>query len=346
MKGVLLICRYFLSWQLMLRWFSAVGLFFLIVLPFIYLLYFFASGTFIFNFTVFSPFSVNLYAYLCLIAFPFLSSPLAFRNLIANSQLSLIPNFRIKAGLSLLLFTFALSMLPLISLIPTMNLPINPNQIILSSINIFCAASFYTLLFQLTLPSRYFIYIVSYGLILFVIFLGLLGETIISLLKEPYFASGLALLCITGWVVAISILAKKKTFKAADQSIFNQEFLANPESTWLNNITFGKLNSSAGTLLTGLPDGLGDRLKRAFMVCILSPFIVTIFLMMIGFGRDSEVETLPSFPEFFLIFSFFTVSIGTYNFSNLAPRSRYLWFGVVATGYGTGSTLKAPCFQI
>ncbi|MDC1436876.1 hypothetical protein N8303_06485 [Gammaproteobacteria bacterium] len=206
-----------------------------------------------------------------------------------------------------------------------MNLPINPNQIILSSINIFCAASFYTLLFQLTLPSRYFIYIVSYGLILFVIFLGLLGETIISLLKEPYFASGLALLCITGWVVAISILAKKKTFKAADQSIFNQEFLANPESTWLNNITFGKLNSSAGTLLTGLPDGLGDRLKRAFMVCILSPFIVTIFLMMIGFGRDSEVETLPSFPEFFLIFSFFTVSIGTYNFSNLAPRSRYLW---------------------
>jgi len=73
---------------------------------------------------------------------------------------------------------------------------------------------------------------------------------------------------------------------------------------------------------------------------------VTIFLMMIGFGRDSEVETLPSFPEFFLIFSFFTVSIGTYNFSNLAPRSRYLWFGVVATGYGTGSTLKAPCFQI
>lgn len=325
MKGAWLIYRYFLSWQLMLRWFSAIGLFFLLVAPLIYLVYFLADGALIFNIPIFSPFNVTLYAYLCLIAFPFLSTPLAFRNLIANPQLSLIPNFRIKVGLSLFLITILLSLFPLISLMPTMSLPANFSQNIFIGVNIFCVASFYTLLFQLTLPSRYFIYIVSYGLILFIIFLGFLGETLINLLKEPYFVTSLASLSIVGWIIALYTLAKKKTFKPADQSIFNQDFLTNPESTWLNKLNFGKPKSSAGTLLTGLPDGLGERIARAFMVCILSPLIVTIFLMMIGFGRGSEIETLPSFPEFFLIFSFFTVSIGTYSNSNLAARSRYLW---------------------
>lgn len=326
MKGVLLICRYFFTWQLMLCWLRALGLLFLIAVPTIDILNAFNEDIRISTFPFLNPGILGTFAYLFLLAVPFMATPQAFRDMISNSQLSLLPNFRLKAGLSLLLMTAILSLLPYFSLIVITGFNFNDVPSLIS-LNIFCIASIYTLIFQLTLPSRYFIYLVSYGLIFIVFILGIGGEYIVNYFKDPIHLILLSLSCIAGWIIALVILAKKKTFKPATLSNMDvhQEMFTNPDNAWLGGLNFKNITNAGLTLLTGLPDSLGDRIKRAFMICIVSPLSITLIIMAVSLGRDTDVDALPALPEFFLIFSFMTVSIGTYTFSTLAPRTRYLW---------------------
>ena len=188
MKGLFMILQYYFNWQFVTRWSGTTG--FLLFILSVVLFFITQNNTdipLLRNVSVLSPYVVLLLAYLCLLIIPLISSPIAFRALISNRQLGLIPGFRFKAGLALLMLTLLTSFFiflfnSILNGFSTQRLPL-----LYFSLNLFCLCSVFIMAFQFALTSRYFVFQVSLGFMFVILLLYLFDRYLLALLNQPIY---------------------------------------------------------------------------------------------------------------------------------------------------------------
>ena len=310
MKGLFMILQYYFNWQFVTRWSGTTG--FLLFILSVVLFFITQNNTdipLLRNVSVLSPYVVLLLAYLCLLIIPLISSPIAFRALISNRQLGLIPGFRFKAGLALLMLTLLTSFFiflfnSILNGFSTQRLPL-----LYFSLNLFCLCSVFIMAFQFALTSRYFVFQVSLGFMFVILLLYLFDRYLLALLNQTIYIYFSTLVCSIGWLIGFRVLLTKTSFKPSAVIAIQQSPFSSLDMSWLAKLNFGTMHSAAGTMLFGIPDGMPDKLKSTFDICVFSPFISAIILFYIGFGEDWPIRNEPLFPILFLSFSLILSSL-------------------------------------
>lgn len=308
MKGTLFVFLAFFLWQRPLRWIVALGLVPLVLAVPARLI---DTGL---------SFGLAIWGGLAVLLPPFLLAPVAFRGLIANLRLGLLPHFHFRAGLALLLMTLLFAAwLPLAALYA--GVPLHP----LLFPRLFIGASLYAGLLQLILPSRHIVAIFSF--LPFVIFLLLIrfGEVVVPLLFEPATVAAGLPLCAAGWTWGLITLHRSNVFRPVYQTASKDDWLY-MDFGWSNRRGLGNMRSPAGTLLLGYPDGIGSRLLRMLNFTLVTPVVCVTFLYLIGPGNeDSDNPILNNLPAAFLGFCLFSALTSTWNYGEMAARCRLLW---------------------
>ena len=326
MKGMLMILHYFFNWQFLVRWSSIAGL--LLLIPAVGLtaisrinpdLSMLLSGS------SFNPIEILPLSYVCLLIIPLISAPIAFRFLISNRQLALLPSFHLKAGVALLLLTLLSSFFFFFYNLFIEGIPSESSPLLHFSFNFFCLCSILIMFFQIALPSKHFVYLISFGLIFIVFLIYLFENFFFILVSTPHYIYLSTFICTLGWIIALKVLATKNSFKPASTVSINQTVFSYGDMSWFSKLNFGTLHSAAGTLLCGSPDGFTNKIKSTLDITVFSPFISALFLLLIGFGEDWPIDNEPLFPIIFLSLSFVLCSLSVFSYGNLSARSRLLW---------------------
>ena len=308
MRGMFFVFLAFFLWLRPLGWIATLGL---------------ALAVLALSVTRVDPdlsFGLALWGGLGLLLLPFLLAPVAFRGLVANLRLSLLPNFHLRAGLALLLLTLLVSAwLPLAGLYAGASL--HP----LLFPRLFIGASVYVGLMQVFLPSRHIVAIFTFLPFLIIIVLTWFGKALVPLLFEPAFVMAGLPLCAAGWAWGLRTLHRRNLFRPVYQTGSNDDWLYF-DFGWSNRHGLGKVRSPAGTLLLGYPDGIVSRLLRILNFTLVSPLVCIAFLYLIGPAEQREDNpVMADLPSAFLGFCLFSALLCTWNYGEMAARCRMLW---------------------
>ena len=240
-------------------------------------------------------------AFIFVFVFPYLFTPMIHRELISNRHLALVPGFHIRAGMTLFIYTVLLALtLPCISAIHGAN-AVTPWRVLA----VFTAASAYSGFYGSILPSRYVLLfgtIVPLGLFVLVVQYKPLINAVVL---DPRFLGTAFAISVLGWIYGLMVLAMKN-------------YLG-----WLSRWQIGPYQSAAGTLLSGCPDGMLNRIKRVLDTIVIAPLLVCLFILfMWGIKFPSQPVAISSF---FLLFSLLTSIMFSLDYGELAARGRLLW---------------------
>lgn len=314
MKAVLYILFFYIDFQRIVSWMSRFGLIMLLLsIPTALVNTRLAHGALIF-------------AYIFILAFPYMFTPMVLRELISNRHLSLVPGFHVRAGIALLIYTVVLAIIPCLSGVFGWD-GVTPWRALV----IFTLASAYNGFYGLILPSRY---VLPLGA---VVPLGLLILTfqykpqISAVFNDPGFLITASVISIMGWIYALVVLSRKNYFRPIYTStplITGKPDGISPDAFamdlgFFSRWQIGPLKSAAGTLLLGYADGIPNRIKRSLLLMVVSPILWCLFMLIVG--SITHPPNPIGMPRIFLITSLMT-SIGVgWEFGELAARGRLLW---------------------
>lgn len=306
MKQILALFLYYLGWHGFIRWLVRVGL----VLVAVAIVGAFFSTNFAFG--------AAIYAYICIFALPLLMLPGPFRNLITNQRLGLVPGFRLRAGLALLLLTLLASgILQAITFILAVD-ALPP----WTAFYFFTAASGYTCYMQWAITSRHTALLMPLGawfIALFILYMKRLGWGVLEQHLEllvPGFLAALA-----GWSYALYVLATRDRFDNAFR--FWQSGKEPLRRIWALHDRHPEASTPAGTLLLGMPDGTRQCLLVTVWWIIYIPLFVASILH--TFNLLGAGDALPPFLWTFLTTSAFLGGCQTISSGEFAARTRLLW---------------------
>ena len=308
MKGIAFVFLAFFLWQRPLRWLAGAGvLLTLLALPvFIY----FDSRL---------SFALAICGFSALLGLPYVMAPIAFRGLISNTRLSMLPNFHLSAGLALLLMTLLVSAyLPLAALLT--GAPASP----LLLPQIFIGASINVVLMQVLVTSRHQIAIFSFLPFVVLVLLNRYGDVFLALLLDPVFVLLGLPLCVAGWTWGLFHLHHNNRFRPVYRTQNKEDWLYF-DFGWSNRQGLGKVRTPAGTLLLGYPDGLVSRVIRILNFTLVSPLVCVLFIYMVGWENQEENPVFSNPALTFLLFCLFSSLLSTWNYQEMAARCRMLW---------------------
>ena len=315
MRSVLYILLIYLNFQRIISWMSRFGL----------ILFILSTPAALVNAQL--AHGALTLAFIFVFVFPYLFTPMIHRELISNRHLALVPGFHIRAGMTLFIYTVLLALtLPCISAIHGAN-AVTPWRVLA----VFTAASAYSGFYGSILPSRYVLLfgtIVPLGLFVLVVQYKPLINAVVL---DPRFLGTAFAISVLGWIYGLMVLAMKNYFRPVYAStplisgkpdvISTNAFT--PNLGWLSRWQIGPYQSAAGTLLSGCPDGMLNRIKRVLDTIVIAPLLVCLFILfMWGIKFPSQPVAISSF---FLLFSLLTSIMFSLDYGELAARGRLLW---------------------
>lgn len=311
MKRTLALFLYFFRWQRTMAWVSSIG----VALMLIGLLLPQQAG--------FLPIALgSVFA----VGFPAAFASVAFRLIISNRRLVMVPQIRVFAAIALLLIALVTSGVALLftqAISPDVQ-AIDPSTLVLLT---FSAVSAYLLITQWLL-------IYTFGVFAFFIVpiipirLGFAdGRILTTVIEQPWLV---AVVAIAGWIWLLSAMRAPTVPRPMAAPAWSGAASPRIENTghyiWLPR--FGRSASSDGTLMRAMPDGLRNRLVAVLSFVLSFPLAIWLFLFLIG-APFADQQNNPFSATFFLIFSVIGMTThAEFVFGEWPARRRYLWLRV------------------
>jgi len=330
MRRALSILWYYFTWYRLLAWSSGLGLALLAAAVVVFFIIN-PDGPYPWDPYKLYPWGLSIYAWFFLLCVPYLFSPAAFRQLLSNRRIALVPWIQVSAGIALFLMTVLLTCLPPLSFVllapdyyVRMVRAFSPN----TPLMIFIIGSAYSLVMQKILPLR------NFGLIAAVIFrrifilLSQYGEVVGGVITDPLFLLAATGTCILGWIGSLVVLSRVYLLRptAAQGSVAAEGWFSATATSmdlgWSSRRFPGGVATPAGTLLLGYPDGTLIRIKRVLDVSVMSPLLCSLFMYLV-WNREYLAESI--IPRIFLAISLMATVSVSMDAGELAARIRCLW---------------------
>lgn len=309
MRGFARILLYFFTWRSVITGAVAVGAALLVLALNALLL------------SPYTAFSIALLAFVFLLVLPYLSAPIALRQMISSRSLAIIPYFALKAGFALLMLTVLLAgFLPLIGWLLDLAF-IN----LWFGLLLFIIASLYTLATQLILPSKHSVIIFSLLPIGIVTLLNLSGDSLATLARDGDVVATVAAVVWLGWAYCLWVLTRQQAFAPAAQpadTALTQNHTLKSAGSFAGWDLEGKL-SAVGSLLFAYPASLPLRLINLGSYVLFFPLLSVGIMMLTTAGEPGALVV--SHLQTFLLTSLFCGCISCYAFGEIGARARLLW---------------------
>ncbi len=259
---------------------------------------------------------------MCASGFPILLAGIAFRQIVGNRRLAMLPRFRSFAVAALALLSVAGAGMTLVFVyaIPT---PLSVDDPYALGLLAFAAISAYLLASQ-------WLVVRPLGLVLFafvpivLLRLGFGGAPIFEAWHDNPWP--VALLAVCGWVWLLNAVRMRADLRGLAAPAWGSEI--GPKSIrgglW-RMPQIGPPATSAGTLVLGAGDGWLSRIATELMSVLTLPVLLMLafYVLRMPIG---EPQGRGLGPAFFLMLSFFGVSMSSLlAFAEWPARMRYLW---------------------
>ena len=258
------------------------------------------------------------------VGFAVMFGGLAYRLLITNRRMLLVPGIRIRATVALFgLALVATAVAIVVGSGPWPDgAPADPARIALltfSCVSLFLVASQWLV----TTPAG----IIGFAVVPFIVLrLSALSDPIVDeRLTQAWLWLALA---ICGWAwLLVTAHRNARPRRPADAFAAGTAFAGGqwrvPASTWLPQS--GAAATAAGTILRGAPDGWRNRIVPMLMAMLAAPVAMVIFVVAMESPRDGATRSF-ELGAFFLMLSFYGVCLFTSMFYAEWPaRLRLLW---------------------
>ena len=267
-------------------------------------------------------FGMSIYAYIALLVIPYVLAWYPLRMMLASRRVAMLPAFRLRLGLTMLLCTLVLA-----AFLPVASWLLWPGVVTLRfALGAFFAASLYTLAMQWAVASPYSAIIYSLGPV-FVMFATVNAWPALKLIFVEQNYLPLAFVAACAWILALRTMCTRRTFRPpAIAPIHARDFIwdgrADLLGVLLGNFR-GPVRSASGTLLLGMPDGFSGRFFNMLNLTFTSPLFGTVMLYLSGFAPvANDTSTLVSI---FLGFSLMASAMSGLGNGELGARSRLVW---------------------
>lgn len=269
----------------------------------------------------FSPlfaFGVGIYLWICVLFLPYIIAPPMLRSLLGQRRLGLVPGFAFNCGLLLLLMVLALSAAPLLAWLAGI-----PNTSLLG-LRVFIAASAYTGLLMLILPSRHAPALFATLPIMIFLGLRLLAPRLLPLWFNPALLLVLFAVAVAGWALWLLRLRGPHQLAPVQQQFsgsavagrdYQQALQLQP---WLYRF---HRPPAAPSLLLGHPAGWGGRALQIAHLVLMSPLLCTAMIWLMGNADDGAQAPL----KLFFLFHLGMIAFVTFSWGELPARARLLW---------------------
>lgn len=309
MKGVAQIFWYYLTWQRTMALVAGAGVVMMLVAV---LLSLFVSERLGEPLIVPSIFFVFM--------FPLTAAPLAFRELIANRRMSLLPGFPVRAGLALLLLIGSFSVSVGLVLMDEVSFPLT------APVTLFAWASIYAGLIQLFLTFRFMSSVLPvFGLAwLYVLGAELSLEPVARFWLDQRTQLASLGLGIPGWIPAFLILARKHRFRpiAKRRDELGQQILG--PVGWTIQRRGGLVRQVAHSFLLGYPDALASRLLVMLWRIVVLPAMTGLLFCFLYFDAGESWDPAQGLA-FALLTALVAVAATAVGYAETAARCRQLW---------------------
>ncbi|MDR0780331.1 MAG: hypothetical protein LBF16_06500, partial [Pseudomonadales bacterium] len=277
MKSFLLLGLYLQTWAVVFLFLSMIGL----------VLWSVTVAIFLFAPPIIS-FNLSLYAYTAL-ALPYVFMWYPFRQLLANRQLALLPYFRLKLGLTLLLLTLALALYPVLS--ARLFAPGTVSWALALRIFFFCSLGFGVLQWLCTQARLGFICVMVSLSALGFVFYAKWRALIWALLQLSGFDLELLVLSILGWLAALRSLTAQRRFAPPTPLSAYFDKRATIADDFNSLALLVDLNAqprtATGTLLLGYPDTWRNRVNFYCRLLFFVAFAIAIVIALQGDVSDN-----------------------------------------------------------
>lgn len=313
MKACLSLLYYMLTWLRPLAWLQWIGIA-LLGASILAALLGYATPAF----------GLSIYAFVTLLALPYLLAWYPFRVMLGSRRLALLPAFRLQLWAALLLFTLLLALfLPLASML---FLPgsVPPR----AALMLFLAATLYCFTLQWIVVSPYSALLFGLGIPVAIFFLIKAAPLLFLVFVRDANLPPLLLAAVLGWGLALRLMLQRPGFAAPHKTPWHpREYVWDGRSDLLG-ILFGNylgpVKSAEGTLLLGTPDGFSGRYFMTLNIVCLSPAMGALLVYLLNFD-EPENNTSAALASVFLIFSLTTCLIGGFGGGENASRARLIW---------------------
>lgn len=269
-------------------------------------------------------FGLAIYAFVFLLALPYVLAWHPFRTMLASRQLARLPHFRLRLGLVLLVYTLLLSLyLPLASSL------FWPGAVNLRwTVAIFLIASAFSFAMQWAVASPRAVLIFSLGpFVLLYTGAKILPVLLMAFTRDTSIAA-LALAAALCWALALRVMTSRAYFTPPRKAPLHvRDYAWDGRSDWLGVLVGnyrGQVKSAAGTVLLGYPDSLASRFFMTLNLLLISPILggTALYLM----GLNPELASSPGrFAGMLLYFSLAAGVFSAFGNGEVAARTRLLW---------------------
>jgi hypothetical protein len=312
MKAYFQLLYYLLTWQRFLLWLVRLGL---VLFAGVVVLALLGEGH--------TGFGLAIYAFVPLLALPYVVVWYPFRQMLASRRLALVPGFHARMGVVLLQLTFLVG-----AYLPLASQWLWPGAIPLPvALVLFIAASLFTFLMQWVITTPFTVWVLSFGPV-FIVYLALRFRTGLGLLFA-YQETRIVLFCAATllWGLALRTLVTRRGFSPPRPAAMSvRDYAWDGRADWIGILLGnyrGPVQSAAGTLLLGYPDGVMSRFFYLLNMVLISPLAGVLVLYVTA--SKTEFRLVATLPGLFVMFSIFTCIVTGFGTGELAARSRLVW---------------------
>ena len=254
--------------------------------------------------------------------FSLLTVPFAFRQLLGNRQLALVPRLRRQAGLALFLITSIVAVL-LGSIAWFIDDPVALPRTVL----IFGTLSAYLLLAQWVLAHKWGAFV--FWLLPTVLLQLSRNKTLLPWLLTPEVALVMLVLSLLVWFAFAHWLRGLRN-TSAPRFVLDQwnnpELQQQQHHTWLSSkFTIAGIRSASGSLLRGSYDNWRNRLLMQFLLFFMFPVLLNLFLEVLEWNKGNYELKRARNPDTWLMMGLFGSLMVHFYTREWLPRARLLW---------------------